>query len=1502
MSAFGRVTAAHDIIYDRYQPAAFVGRDWLVEKVAAFRDHPGARHLVIVGEPGSGKSAFVAYLAEIWNCPRHFIRTDSTEGVTGVAAKHFLCSIGAQLYQKYGGAIFEQAAVPTQVTVGLTSGKAQVLGQYVNELYALPFLPLPEQDVKVTVGAALGESKVVGLQVNRLLSVAEAMNIEDLLYVAVLNPLEKLLALHPEERVVLLVDALDETVWHPGKSILDVIPKAPDPDFPRNLRIVMTSRPGSHLVRFRTDDQLRLDDEDQGFKQAQAGDAKRYVEKRLKESPLDAATALLSREEGSTLVEEISNHSDGNFLYLHHLFNAMVAAVNSGERNLRQIPIPGGLDEIYRVFALEKIKAAKKIAEWVKIYLPILGILAVAREPLKREQIAGFAKVKKAYVDFVVTELEQFLEVRAGKEEDRHALYHRSFADYLLDPSRNRDYPIQAAEAHGAIARYYRGRSRKWSKVKWKGLEDLYAYHHLTTHLVGAGKSNELVELLDAPWIAAKISHLGSYLTLIPDFALAANAAFERKPPDMAQIAGLSVARQTARELTLNFPEDLLVGWIRSGQSERALNSLESIIGPIRSGRLGGAARPDSRAVNLLVACAEALAHPGSEFRSLDERVTTVYTMFEKALALINAMYGSFRRVESLEHAFKVICECPLLTRDQKMSLLEAAEKQAWRERRPEMSVACLGIEAEALLRCGDADDKPAELLQRAEQLLSSVPPSVDVLAARAYLLPVWQAKNSGVVSYLRSLVEAIEDPFAEPSLTRSALGLMVRKWVGSEQSDAETVSFLRELVAQSVKRDAGAVASEIARAFCRVGHSEEAFEMIDRLGRAGRFPGAEALFGATRELFEADASRTSRWLAEAQQHLELFTSIPRDITFVTEFQYAPSLAVSYAQISRWDLLFETVGRARKHLGALAFSELIRIATTASTGAIENTTRLLAEFDQARPDPGKQDRAAVFAAAGLGLIDATPEQSTDYLKRAERLCLANVERTDVNSLHRLVSIALYEAGDPGAAVDQVLRMEGKPEIVKGLGKLIDGTRPEQKDSLKLLVEHLLYLLKPEGSDDSDHLAEGPFDEARRVAMKIVPKLYEKDPDHAELSAKYLLRTTTMPEDTEDVLRYVMGLAGAYAPLDLETSLSSFDTVITKLHEFAGHGTVFNSSIIGDLFKVLSSSATAAPEPFRPRIEQARDLVRKLSSKEQQMFFAPEAALLIAPYDASAAGRELQTCIEQLRSIPPEPLNRYVVAIAEWFGERSGPQMFEASLAGQLAEQIVLYAGYDLAQAGALLTQLCQSNLLIESRVDRAQALASLINTWTKAPDDLLDMTKGILVDILSHVNKVFLGKGSSGDRENYRLASYVYDCEIRALCEIGLFKFAEDLLRDRTAFDHEGAQKMSIAIGIARRKQEAGRLSAFEQEYLGERDNDAQWANLIVSRNPVERDQWVDRFLRDLVGDQQSRRELIEGRLREMMIQAMSVGGTELVKQIINSIDEYDDRFERAADLVAAGV
>jgi len=666
-SVFGEITAARDVIYRRYPPDSFVGREWLVAEAARFRDDPERSQLLIVGEPGSGKSAFVAYLAETWNAPRHFVRADHVGGVIGQSVRAALIGLGAQLFQKYGAGIFDHAAPGvTRVTAGLTRDKAEIVGRLVDELHTLPFLPLHDREVQVSVVAATGQSRVVGEHVRRLVDISYALDEATLLHAALLAPLHQLSALYPDETAVVLIDALDEAKRGAGVRIQDVIPRAGDADFPSNLRLLMTSRRGDHLAEFADRDQLYLDDRERGYWQASQDDTRRYVRRRLAEPPLAEAVGDWPAEEADTFREDLVRYGDGNFLYLRFVLAEAAAAAERGD--LRELRVPAELDEIYRAFAIAKIRrpvgdvirlvlrapdaaaadpaalteqarrvcgvisqidgveAASLTASgdqasagqlaivvrtadadrvlmkvlravltsgldladddvavekgmsatlWAEKYLPLLGVLAVAFEALSRRRLAAFAGVEQAYVDSIIAELGQFVDrtTEAGDPdgEQRFRLYHSSFAEYLLDPARNRDFELDGRTYHDRIAGYYRGTAPTWHEVNWDDVQEAYPFQYLAAHLAAAGRRDELHDLVAAGdaqqrWAEAQYRRNGTYAPYLEDLQQAWTAYEDAGAASLARLARYVLIDASLTAMAAHLPAELVSGLLESGQ------------------------------------------------------------------------------------------------------------------------------------------------------------------------------------------------------------------------------------------------------------------------------------------------------------------------------------------------------------------------------------------------------------------------------------------------------------------------------------------------------------------------------------------------------------------------------------------------------------------------------------------------------------------------------------------------------------------------------------------------------------------------------------------------------------------------------------------------------------------------------------------------------------------------------------------------------------------------
>jgi hypothetical protein len=579
---FGRITADGEFIVRRFPAYEFVGREWLFDLADDIRS--ARRQMILVGEPGAGKSTFAARIAELWNCPRHFIRADNMSGVSGTDARSFLVRIGAQLREKYGPEIFQHAIKgSTQVTVGWAGDRAQVTGRVIDELYQLPFLE-NGRDVKVRVGVATSGAVVYGERIHKVYDLSLALEPRTLLHAAVLWPLEQLYSLYPEERVVLVIDALDEA--RQGGGILDVIPKSSDAAFPRNLALLMTSRHGSHLAAFPADDLIDLNCN--LYREDRRRDTLAYIRRRAGEEPLRDAFELWDGERRRRWTSRVAEESQDNALYLYHFFNEAAQAVRAGDGQLNRLPVPKGLDEIYRFFAVERIRrgladtvqltasvpvsqemdgrlhalpgvqsvgvegakvtilcddanavlnavlasrfpiAGVEIrqgaasGQWEETYLPVLGVLAVCREPLERETIAGFARVKVEFVDSILAQIEQFL-----RERDRcWRFYHPSFAEYLLDAARNRDFPIDGRASHRRIAAYYGGQQLEQVAVEPFTPADEYAHRHLSAHLLQAEEQDVLFALVDnRGWFEAQRSRNPSQAQYLNDLEQARQAA-----------------------------------------------------------------------------------------------------------------------------------------------------------------------------------------------------------------------------------------------------------------------------------------------------------------------------------------------------------------------------------------------------------------------------------------------------------------------------------------------------------------------------------------------------------------------------------------------------------------------------------------------------------------------------------------------------------------------------------------------------------------------------------------------------------------------------------------------------------------------------------------------------------------------------------------------------------------------------------------------------------------
>ena len=465
-----------------------VRRSWLEQRLTAAAataraaPSPGARAVVVVGGPGSGKTVLAAQLALAWRCPYAILRVGSTDSALATDPKNVFVSLGLQLRSLFGPEIFGPATVEIRgrATTGKVLPGASAAGVRVGTIRVSPFQ-------RVLIDAELDASEVYGegiaADIGQLRDVVAELSASRLAQEAIVNPLRRLETLRPGEDVRIIVDGLDE-----NPALTRALPLGPEG--PENTTWVLMSRPGQHLDRLTPtfgSDVVRVGLDEADTYRLRLDDAERYVNARLASPDVEAA---LEREPLVTLparelARVVATASDGNFLYLHHLLYRVEEEARAGRLPpalTRQAELPAGLDGIYRFLVSDRLRA-RAGAAWRDSYAPLLGILAVARAPLVTGQLADAAGIDLQTADEVLGEVEQFIERVRVPGDSAVALYHRSFGEFLVTQDRSRNpAPLEpAAVYHRRLASIFDERS-----------DDNYALEHLPYHLAEAGEVERL--------------------------------------------------------------------------------------------------------------------------------------------------------------------------------------------------------------------------------------------------------------------------------------------------------------------------------------------------------------------------------------------------------------------------------------------------------------------------------------------------------------------------------------------------------------------------------------------------------------------------------------------------------------------------------------------------------------------------------------------------------------------------------------------------------------------------------------------------------------------------------------------------------------------------------------------------------------------------------------------------------------------------------------------------
>ena len=373
----------------------FVGREWLLEEIDLWRYHGDERALLVVGEPGIGKSSIVAQLVQ--------------HNSGGQVIAHHCCQ----------------------------ADEVETLrpDRFVQSIAAMLASQLPEYD------DCLAERDVMD-------ALSGAKDAATAFSQGVIEPLGKIKA--PKNGVhFILVDALDEAVLYEGNvNIVDVLLGRVE-RLPSWLRVVATTRHDPFVLRRLSAPRLiQLDANDS----RNMGDIAAFIRRKIQRTPDLAGKLVESHMLLETVISILSERSHGNFLYAeqalkgvlhgHYSFNALME-------------LPPGLEGRYLKF-FERVFGGTREAGFELRYdaaRPLLQVMVAAREPLTFDELAATSEIDaEEELPKWLRCLGQFLRqgLRDGKKT--FTLYHKSFADWLR--SVEHDFHISANKGRDRLAEW----------------------------------------------------------------------------------------------------------------------------------------------------------------------------------------------------------------------------------------------------------------------------------------------------------------------------------------------------------------------------------------------------------------------------------------------------------------------------------------------------------------------------------------------------------------------------------------------------------------------------------------------------------------------------------------------------------------------------------------------------------------------------------------------------------------------------------------------------------------------------------------------------------------------------------------------------------------------------------------------------------------------------------------------------------------------------------------
>ncbi|RCJ38765.1 NACHT domain protein [Nostoc minutum NIES-26] len=228
------------------------------------------------------------------------------------------------------------------------------------------------------------------------------------------------------DRLVIVVDALDEVEQETGGNLLDL-----PPSLPERVYFLLTRRPYTRDKKRLSAPDVPVEELDLRGSQyidLSREDIKEYIRFFLNDDQ-DYKNSIRQWIQDRNIsdndfVEQVATKSENNFMYLRYVLPG-IAKGEYNDLSLKQLP--DGLQEYYQVH-WQRMGMEEKPQE-VKVF--ILFILVEIGTPIPCEMIAAIAEQDEYEVQVVLDEWVEYFKLQNIKGENCYSIYHASFLDFL---------------------------------------------------------------------------------------------------------------------------------------------------------------------------------------------------------------------------------------------------------------------------------------------------------------------------------------------------------------------------------------------------------------------------------------------------------------------------------------------------------------------------------------------------------------------------------------------------------------------------------------------------------------------------------------------------------------------------------------------------------------------------------------------------------------------------------------------------------------------------------------------------------------------------------------------------------------------------------------------------------------------------------------------------------------------------------------------------------------